>query len=80
MEIKYLEDHFTEYEVVLKRLRFPQKLSRMGGSYGQKLRTDYAVRIGSDLHRVYATCFSNAASHWISKGGVTYHLSEADKP
>lgn len=37
--------------------------------YGQKITTIYKVPFNGRLYRVYATCFSNVASHWIlSKG------------
>ena len=76
MSITYLEDQPDEYRVVVKKLTFPVKISRTG--YGAKIRTDYCVRMRGNLHRVYATCYSNCASFWISVGGKKFHLSNAD--
>ena len=42
--------------------------------YGRKISTDYMVMIGKKYYRVYATCFSNCASHWIMVGKRVYHL------
>jgi len=48
--------------------------------YGKKITTDYMVRIGKMAYRVYATCFSNCASHWIVVKGKTYHVGDFDIP
>ena len=39
--------------------------------YGRKITTDLVLKFRGDTreHRVYATCFSNAASHWITHHG-----------
>jgi len=42
--------------------------------YGSKITTDTMVRLDNRLYRVYATCYSNVASHWIIKGGQKLHL------
>ena len=47
--------------------------------YGQKITTDYMVEINSTLYRVYATCWSNAASHWIRCKGETLHLPNLER-
>ena len=33
--------------------------------YGSNISTNYMARIGNKLRRVYAICWSNAASHYI---------------
>jgi hypothetical protein len=45
--------------------------------YGRKITTQTVARpIGSHrFYRVYATCFSNAASYWIIKDKQVRHLS-----
>lgn len=42
--------------------------------YGAKITTDTQVRIGTRWYRVYATCWGNAASHWIMFQGSKTHL------
>lgn len=42
--------------------------------YGSKITTDTMVRLDNRLYRVYATCYSNAASLWIVKDGKKLHL------
>lgn len=44
--------------------------------YGKKITTDVVLRFdGSNRrYRVYATCFSNAASHWITYKGKRLSL------
>lgn len=44
--------------------------------YGSKITTDLMLQFSDSKrkYRVYATCFSNAASHWIMKGGERLHL------
>lgn len=48
--------------------------------YGGKISTDYAVQFEGERrwHRVYATCYSNVASHWIVRGGKQVHLHDYD--
>jgi len=45
--------------------------------YGRKITTDMVLRFNGEkrAYRVYATCFSNAASYWITRKGQTLHLS-----
>jgi len=44
--------------------------------YGRKISTDIVLRFEGETRprRVYATCFSNAATHWIVYKGATYYL------
>jgi hypothetical protein len=53
-----------------------QGLQQTASGYGQRLTTRYKVRHNGRLYRVYATCFSNAASHWIIAGGVKLHIAD----
>ena len=52
--------------------------------YGSKITTDWVVVFNGDTrkikHRVYATCYSNAASHWIMVEKQKYHLMDGDFP
>ena len=42
--------------------------------YGQKITTIYKAPFNGRLFRVYATCFSNCASHWIMSKGVKFFI------
>lgn len=44
--------------------------------YGRKITTDIVLKFRGDTQerRVYATCFSNAASHWIIHHGTKLWL------
>ena len=44
--------------------------------YGRKITTDLVLRFEGDTQerRVYATCYSNAASHWIVHHGTKLWL------
>ena len=44
--------------------------------YGSKLTTIYKVPYLGRLYRVYATCFSNCASHWILSKGEKLHVRD----
>jgi len=50
------------------------------GGYGSRITTDRVlVYPGSNRkYRVYATCYSNVASHWITKGGARLYLRDCD--
>ena len=37
--------------------------------YGSRIATDRQLLVDGKWYRVYATCWSNAASHWIKKSG-----------
>ena len=47
----------------------PRALGMTVTGYGQKITTIYKVPFNGRLFRVYATCFSNCASHWITSKG-----------
>jgi hypothetical protein len=49
-------------------------LSQTATGYGRKLTTRYKVNYAGRMRRVYATCFSNAASHWIIVKNVKIHI------
>lgn len=68
------------YEVVKTR-RTPNNYSRTG--YGCKLPTSYMVIDHNDhgrARRVYAICYSNAASYYVLISGVMYFIRECDIP
>lgn len=80
-EVKYQE---KPYEVVMRPverrgiLQIAPGQSQMG--YGKKISTDRMIKLPGDhrLRRVYAICYSNAASHYILKGGELYFLHGYD--
>ena len=43
--------------------------------YGLKIARPYKVLHGNRWYRVYATCISNAASHWITVMGEKIHVT-----
>jgi hypothetical protein len=76
--IKYLEDHFSNYTVDIEP---PKRLPRVNvNGYGHKIPTSYVVnfRQPGKKCRVYATCWSNVASFWVTRRGVVYHLQNWD--
>jgi hypothetical protein len=80
VQITYLND--DEYTVEFKPVR------RKGGileqlpgqdqyGYGMKITTDRMIRLKDNptvAYRVYATCISNAASHWITRNNQRFYL------
>jgi hypothetical protein len=71
--------------IYAERLHFPVKARETAWGrflpgqsltgYGSKITTDYKVEYEGRLYRVYATCFSNAASHWILVKGEKIFVS-----
>lgn len=77
----YLAEH---YNFDVRETEVPKFHSVTG--YGQKIPTQYMIRISNAnsyglqnrWYRVYATCFSNCASHWVTVNNVVYHLNNFD--
>jgi hypothetical protein len=46
--------------------------------YGSKIVTDHQVLIDNVWYRVYATCYSNVASHWVIVRGRKLFLHDYD--
>lgn len=44
--------------------------------YGAKITTIWKIPHLNRLYRVYATCFSNCASHWIFANGEKLHVRD----
>lgn len=49
-------------------------LSQTASGYGKKLTTRYKITHRGRLYRIYATCYSNAASHYIIVKGKNLYL------
>ena len=58
---------------MLNRGRFPG--TNVTG-YGTKITTIWKIPHLDRLYRVYATCFSNCASHWILAKGEKLHVRD----
>jgi hypothetical protein len=84
----YLADHFT-YEQRISPP--PTAYGRTASGYGNRIATDWLVRIsgstgtqpalyGGDCRwrRVYATCWSNAASLWVNVPGHRFYFRDCD--
>ena len=73
MSLTYLDDHHT-YEQRLNAPPTPYGANASG--YGSRISTSHLVRLdgAGPWRRIYATCFSNAASLWISVKGQRLYL------
>ena len=70
----YLGDH--RQDLVHKPL--PWQLAcrtQTASGYGKKLTSEWVISFNKRLYRVYATCYSNAASHWFRTKGRTVFVS-----
>ena len=47
--------------------------------YGSKITTDYILTYQGRKYRVYSTCFSNAASYWVTITGIKTYLPSFDQ-
>lgn len=56
-------DYVEVADVVVEPNHIMRGANQFG--YGYKISTCYKVKVGKFWRRVYATCFSNVASHWI---------------
>lgn len=50
-------------------------LQQTASGYGRKLTSRYKIHYNGRLHRVYATCIANAASHWFTAAGRKIYVS-----
>ena len=78
MSVDYLEDNFTNYLVEIDP---PKRLPRVRlDGYGHKIPTSYVVNFSQPKKRcrVYATCWSNVVSFWVTRNGKVYHLQSWD--
>lgn len=69
--IKYLD------EALIQSFREDLTAPRYGRNaygYGLKIPTHKWLKVRNRWRRVYATCFSNAATHWIVLDGAKVYL------
>lgn len=82
IQIQYADEavgSYTLHRSPVPRRGFLQLLPGQGeDGYGRKIRTDLVLRFAGEsrTYRVYATCFSNAASHWVTRKGVRLWLRD----
>ena len=80
MTLRYLTDVFTD--VVFHRNNVVRRNGLAPGQgadgYGRKITTDYVAQINGRTYRVYAICFSNAASHYVTYKGEKLFLKDSD--
>jgi len=50
-------------------------LQQTQSGYGSKLATRWKIHFEGKLWRIYATCFSNAVSHWFTVKGRTIYVN-----
>lgn len=50
-------------------------LQETASGYGRRLNTGKMIHYGGRLYRLYATCYSNAASVWFKTRGRTIWVS-----
>lgn len=73
----YLSDHHTFEHVVCAP---PSAYNRSATGYGNRIPTYYKVRVDNagPWRRVYAICWSNAASFWVSVKGQRFYFRDCD--
>lgn len=77
MGVQYLPAPYAVYRVPIT-LRGDRRPGQDEMGYGQKITTDLQVSKDGKRYRVYATCWSNAASNWIKRNGQVFHLLDTE--
>lgn len=75
--VEYLTEEYTLVDAPVKRRGGILGLlpGQSEDGYGKKITTDKKVQLpDGKTYRVYATCFSNVASHWIMKDKKVLYL------
>jgi hypothetical protein len=73
--IKYIDSTSDDFAQAPLEWQLAGRWQTASG-YGQKITTIYKVPHNGRLYRVYATCFSNCASHWIMSKGEKLHVRD----
>ena len=73
----YLSDQHTFEQRIAPP---PTAYGRSATGYGSRIPTDYQVRVDyrGPWRRVYAICWSNAASLWVSVKGQRFYFRDCD--
>jgi hypothetical protein len=75
--VKYVEEPF---DARVRELEWQRAgLQQTASGYGRKLTSRYEIRLQGETRwrRVYVTQFSNAGTHWITRGGEPFHVVRA---
>jgi hypothetical protein len=82
----YLDEH-QELKgkcITVVRDALPERkdVRRRQDGYGDSIPTTWGVLIDGEAkyRRVYATCWSNVASHWVTWYGKKYYLKDGNFP
>ena len=76
MAVNYLGDIKGDSFTVYRTEHYPR--NRRQDGYGDKIPTEYMVHFGQRRYRVYAICWSNCASLYITIRGERYFLHDWD--
>lgn len=63
---EYLAETFPDFAAELRPFMGNPYAGRNQLGYGQRIPTDYAIRLGSRWYRVYVCCFSNSGTAYIN--------------
>jgi len=74
--VNYLGDIKGDTFTIFRTIHFP--CNRRQDGYGDKIPTEYMVKFGTRTYRVYAICWSNAASFYIRIKGERYFIHDYD--
>ena len=68
------------YTITEKRLDWQKRgLQQTATGYGSKLNSGYTLTVpGQRPRRVYAICYSNAASHYVLVNGQAMYLRDSE--
>ena len=72
--MEYLHEHHPDATYFWSEYKGRSGYTRSG--YGERLPTNYMVRIGSRTHRLYCTRWSNVGTCWVRVKGKQYIFSD----
>jgi hypothetical protein len=80
MSVKYTDPYTAKIVPVPRRGMLQLAPGQSPDGYGKKISTDRMIQFNGDKkwYRVYAVCFSNAASHYIIRNKETLFLRGGD--
>ena len=74
--VNYLGDIKGDTFDIYRTEHYPR--NRNASGYGDKIPTEYMVRFCKRTYRVYAICWSNCASLYVTIKGIRYFLHDYD--
>ena len=72
--VNYLGDIKGDTYSIFRTETYPRNRNVSG--YGSKIPTEHMVKFGKRTYRVYAICWSNAASFYVVIGGQRYFIHD----